>query len=557
MPIKSSKIFYFLIILILAAGVFLRFWKLDSVPPGIQYDEAYNGINAIQALETGDYKIFYPENTGREGLHINVIAIFIKLFGVSGFSLRFANALWGSLTLIGFYFFLRELKLSKLSVMLGIFMLAFSFWHLDFSRTAFRAIMVPFCLVWALYFFLKGLKAEKKIYWFFALAGIFLGLGFYSYIAFRVAPLVFILFGIVYLFFEKKWLARNWKAILVFIFASFLCALPILFYFSSHFNDFWTRSQSVSVFHSAKLSTGQALLKSLSVHLQAFFAHGDNNPRHNYNNQPLIPAGWAAFFVLGFVISLKEIGENVWRKIIRRLADKKDILSKENFKLSGLFYASVLAQIIFWVMLVPGILSIEGIPHSLRIIGVIPGVFLFCVLPMEYILKIYRKMRDSSDIALRTRGTNLTLTFILGIAVVIIISGFLQVYVYFGLWAKDLRTAGGFERKLYLMGTLINSLDTHKNNYVITAYKTAIYENGKTSSLKTTEYIAYPKIKNYLFYRPLDGLNSIDCEDIQIVFQESDQWLRDQYRAKCPNLQTDKYSFDKKKYIFYVMSSRE
>ena len=114
---KDTKIFYFLVILILTAGIFLRFWKLDVLPPGIQYDEAYNGIDAIHANETGDYKIFYPENTGREGLHINVTAFFIKLFGVSSLSLRLANAMWGSLTLVGFYFFLRELKLSRLSVL--------------------------------------------------------------------------------------------------------------------------------------------------------------------------------------------------------------------------------------------------------------------------------------------------------------------------------------------------------------------------------------------------------------------------------------------------------
>ena len=49
---------------------------------------------------------------------------------------------------------------------------------------------------------------------------------------------------------------------------------------------------------------------------------------------------------------------------------------------------------------------------------------------------------------------------------------------------------------------------------------------------------------------PLEGLEKIDCKDIQIVFQESDQRIRDQYRAKCPNLITDKYTF-------HVMSVRE
>jgi hypothetical protein len=539
-----------LIILILAAGIFLRFWKLDVLPPGIQYDEAYNGIDALRAIETGEYRLFYPENTGREGLHINVTAMFIRLFGVSSLSLRLANALWGSLTLIGFYFLLRELKLSRLSVLLGTFMLSFSFWHLDFSRTAYRAIMVPFCIVWASYFLLRGLS--KKSYWPFILAGLFLGLGFYSYIAFRVAPLIFLIFGGAYILFEKDGFRKNWKLVSIFIFASILCALPIFFYFYAHWDEFLFRSKAVSVFHPGKLTPVQALMKSLWVHLQAFFVSGDNNPRHNYNNQPLIPAGWVAFFVLGFIISLKEIFAGISGKI--RAWRKKE---EKAMKLSGLFYPAILAQSIFWVMLIPGVLSIEGIPHSLRIIGMIPGVFLFCVFPLEYILRIYRKMRDSSDLSLRIKGTNLTMTFILGLVAVIVVSGFLQVYVYFGPWARDLRTAGGFERKLYLMGLLIKDLDVHKNNYVITAYNTSIKAGGKDTSLKTTEYIAYPKIKNYFFYRPLDGLNQINCDDVQLVFQESNQWLRDQYRAKCPNLVTDKYTFNKNKYIFYVLSVRE
>ena len=104
----KAKIFYFMVILIFLAGAFFRLWKLDSLPPGIQYDEAYNGIDAIRANETGEYKVFYSENTGREGLHINATAISLKLFGISNFSLRLANAVWGILTIIGFYFLIFE-----------------------------------------------------------------------------------------------------------------------------------------------------------------------------------------------------------------------------------------------------------------------------------------------------------------------------------------------------------------------------------------------------------------------------------------------------------------
>jgi 4-amino-4-deoxy-L-arabinose transferase-like glycosyltransferase len=554
MLMKKNKIFYLLVALILAMGIFLRFWRLGSIPPGIQYDEAYNGINAIQANETGDYKLFFQENTGREGVHIDMIAFFIKLFGVSNYSLRIANAMWGSLTLIGFYFLLRELKLSKLSVLLGIFILSFSFWHLDFSRTAFRAIMVPMVIIWSLYFLLKALhcKNKQRSYLFFVIAGACLGFGIYTYIAFRVAPLIFILFGLTYASFEKKWLKKNWQVIIFFTVASVICALPILIYFYSHSNDFWSRADAVSIFNSVKMTPFKAFLKSLSYHLRAFFIDGDPNPRHNYDNQPLIPTGWMAFLVLGFVIAMKEIIENIIKKI-----KFKKINSEDVFRPSGLFYPSVIAQSIFWVMLIPGALSIEGIPHSLRIIGMIPGVFILCILPMEYILKIYRKMRDSSDISLRKAGTNLTMTFLLGLAMVIVSSGIFQVYVYFDLWANDLRTASGFEKKLYLMGLLIKKMDIHKNNYVITAYNTAIYADKKTSSLKTVEFIAYPKIRSYLFYHPLDGINNINCDDAQIIFQESDQWLRNQYRNKCPGMHANKYSYNKGKYVFFVMLSQK
>lgn len=546
---SKDKIFYVLAILVLAVGIFLRFWQLGTIPPGIQYDEAYNGLDAIHANETGDYALFYPGNTGREGLHINAIAFFIRILGVSNFSLRFANAMWGSLTLVGFCLLLRELKLSRLSVLLGTFMMAFSFWHLDFSRTAFRAIMVPFCIVWMLYFLLRGLNGRKGgPYLNLALSGFFLGLGFYSYIAFRIAPLILVIFGAAYLWFEKDRPVKNWKSVFALAFAFIICVLPIGLYFYAHLNEFLFRSEAVSIFNAPKMTPWQAFGHSLWVHLKAFFIYGDNNSRHNYNNQPLIPSDWIVFFVLGLIISAKEIFEGIRGKWRSRRG------GATNFHLSGLFYPAVLAQSILWVMLVPGIMSIEGIPHSLRIIGMIPGVFLTCLFPLEYVLKVYRRMRNSSDRAIQSRGANMLLTLIAGLVVVILIGGLFQAYVYFGLWARDQRTAGGFERKLYLLGMLVKDLDVHAHNYIITANNTSVSSDGTDSSLKTVQFIAYPKIKSYLFFRPVDGLNRVDCNDIQIVFQESDQWLRDQYRAKCPGLRTDRYSFEKSKYVFYVMS---
>ena len=53
-----------------------------------------NGNNALEANATGEYKIFYPENNGREGLFINIQAASIAIFGNHPWSLRIVSVLF-------------------------------------------------------------------------------------------------------------------------------------------------------------------------------------------------------------------------------------------------------------------------------------------------------------------------------------------------------------------------------------------------------------------------------------------------------------------------------
>lgn len=541
---KTKLAFLSLSLLVIAVGIFVRFWQLEEIPPGIQYDEAYNGLNALTAGETGQYKIFYTDNFGREGLHINTEALIIKFFGVSNASLRYANALWGTLALVGFYFLLRQLKFSRPSVIAGMFFLAFSFWHLDFSRTAYRAIMVPFLLIWIFYFFLKGLESEKHKNGYLAIAGILLGLGFHTYISFRAVPLIFVILAIVYTLTIKGFFKKYWKGALIFFTCSLTIALPILVYFYSHQNDMVGRSEKVSIFDDPNTSHWEDFKKSLVAHLGVFFVHGDNNPRFNYNSQPLLPVPWAILFVLGFMLCGKEIVKPVLN--FRKGGRKKLGLEDKPFSRNRLFYISVLAQSTFWVMLIPGVLSIEGIPHTLRIIGTIPAVFLFCALALEYIFNLYKKaVKLPFKLAIRTA--------IVGFIVLVVYFGLWQSYVYFEIWAKDARTFGAYERKLYELGELIRELPLHNNNYLITAYNTAVSKDNLDSSLKTAQYVGYPKIKSYLYLRPLPGRGSISCDDPLIIFQESDQWLRNEYQQACPNLKASAVTIKDGKFVFWVM----
>src|SRR3989344_9535654 len=98
---KKSLItnYYLLITLVIIIAAFFRLYNIMQVPPGLYPDEAMNGNNALEALSsTGHFKVFYPENNGREGLFINIQALSIKLFGNEPWALRVVSAIFGILT---------------------------------------------------------------------------------------------------------------------------------------------------------------------------------------------------------------------------------------------------------------------------------------------------------------------------------------------------------------------------------------------------------------------------------------------------------------------------
>ena len=205
MAFRERNAFFALLVILIIATV-LRTYQLERIPPGLYPDEAINGVNALQALGSGDFKIYYPDNNGREGLFINIQAFILKSLGgvTEPWVLRLPSALIGILTVWGTYLLGKEL-FSKRVGLAASFFLATSFWHLVFSRIGFRAVMAPFFLVWALYLFhLAVRKAGEKSpgFIFPAIAGgLLFGLGFHTYIAYRVAPLLLVLF---WWFFRKN-----------------------------------------------------------------------------------------------------------------------------------------------------------------------------------------------------------------------------------------------------------------------------------------------------------------------------------------------------------------
>ena len=186
---SSRSVIILSLFAILAIASFFRLYKLGSVPTGLYPDIAMNGINALQSLQTCNYRAFYPDNNGREGMIMWLDTASMNIFGISDIALKIPTAIFGILTVLGIYLLASELFDSTAAGaafgkpgkgtcigLLAAFSVATSFWHVNFSRLGFRVALMPFFLVFTFYFLARAFRYGKYLW--AILAGIFFGLGF-------------------------------------------------------------------------------------------------------------------------------------------------------------------------------------------------------------------------------------------------------------------------------------------------------------------------------------------------------------------------------------------
>jgi len=147
----------YLLAITLLAGA-LRFYQLGVVPPGPQFDEAYNAIDASQVL-AGNRPLFLPANGGREVLYTYYQAAIGALTGrLDLYTLRLASALAGTLTVAAVYVLVRALfrRRSQMLAVLTALALAVNYWHIHFSHYGIRIILMPLILSGVFGFFWLG-----------------------------------------------------------------------------------------------------------------------------------------------------------------------------------------------------------------------------------------------------------------------------------------------------------------------------------------------------------------------------------------------------------------
>ncbi|RJQ14048.1 phospholipid carrier-dependent glycosyltransferase [Candidatus Parcubacteria bacterium] len=482
----KRSLYWSFLIGIVVLGAFFRFYNLDSIPPGLYPDEAIKGNEGWQAANNGDFKIFYPDNNGREGLWINLIGIFLKIFGHDIVSIRLLPALIGTLTILAIWLLTKELFTQERIALWSSFFLATGFWHINFSRIGFRAILVPFLLSLTFGFLLKGLKTNK--FWPFVLAGISFGIGFHTYIAFRFIPLLLIIFLLAWWWQEKGSLKPSGCSlcfkVLLFLAVTFIVALPIGLYFLQNPQDFFGRATDVSIFSSS--NPLKAFVWSTVKTLGQFNIVGDHNWRHNYSGRPelLIPVG--IFFLIGLLSTIK--------RLLKRIPDQTQPLSTHAFLLSG-----------FLIMMLPSSLTSEGVPHALRTIGMIPFAMIFAGVGFE---AFYQWL-----LSLQKRGMALLSIKITMVVIIIAIASF-EFHKYFLNWAKRNEVKDAFSNYFVQIGRELKTQPADFTKYVI-VNQGGVLVNGVPMPAQTVIFEAHDTPN--VVYINEDQIPSIKLDDKSVI----------------------------------------
>jgi 4-amino-4-deoxy-L-arabinose transferase-like glycosyltransferase len=362
------------------------------------------------------------------------------------------SAIFGILTVLGIYFLAAKLFSAEVGL-LSAFLLATSFWHINFSRIGFRAIMAPFFLTWATYLLIKGLeliKEDKKlrraIFWHIA-GGIVFGLGFYTYISYRMmvpffAALILIL-ALAYRGQIKELIAAN-KKYLAGALGGFAAAFAwIGYYFFQNPQALFARIGHVSIF-SKDLNQGDVLgtfFLVLKKTMLAFFTEGDLNWRHNVASYPFLPPILSPFFAVAlliFTIAFFVLIKQAWDKKIN----------------AKIFYMGALA-LWFWLMLVPEITTAEGIPHGLRLVGVIPTMF---IMPAWAIHELWKRLKAKTMVGRFGK-----------VSYAVIILSAILVYnfsLYFGVAANSREYYYAFRSDLTAVSEYLSSCRSQGNLYL-------------------------------------------------------------------------------------------
>ena len=261
---------------LLALG--LRLWRLDILPPGLYFDEAFDGWDARRIAFEGYHPVYFAANNGREPLFLYLLALSVRLFGPTAYALRLVSALAGTLTVPAVYVAARAILrpiadhlldrtnssiIAALPALIAAAGIVVSYWHLSLSRLAFRVILLPLLSALAMAWFWRAWHGRRRqdYVW----SGVLFAFTLYTYTSARFLPLVVCLFVLTELigdlrlfrsrraFWWERWRPRL-QGVGILLVVTVLLLAPLIGRFAKNPDLLLARTAGISVF---SVSTGE------------------------------------------------------------------------------------------------------------------------------------------------------------------------------------------------------------------------------------------------------------------------------------------------------------
>jgi 4-amino-4-deoxy-L-arabinose transferase-like glycosyltransferase len=227
---KSKLLTFFILVLILTGGGFLRFWGLGNSPPSVNWDEAALGYNAFSISQTGrdEYGKFMPIFTRSFDDYKSAIPAYlaitsIKIFGLNEVGVRLPSALLGTLSIPLIFFISRKIFHKDVPAFIAAFLFATEPYSVHFSRILFEANIALFFFLIGFLLFLYALDKKMLL----PLSIVFFIISMYTYHSEKIlVPLILLALLIVY----YQNFKNQRKLLLSTILLTGLFLIPLLFF---------------------------------------------------------------------------------------------------------------------------------------------------------------------------------------------------------------------------------------------------------------------------------------------------------------------------------------
>ena len=422
-----------LLVAVLVA-VFYRFYELNKLPPGLFPDEAANGISIFQILYQHNFQPVYTNNGPNESLFTFIQAVFVATMGNTVLALRIAPAAFGVLGLIPTYLFARRLWGERVAVLSALYM-AITPWAFIINRDGFRANMTPFMVMLTMWLLTLAYQT-RRLRW-FILSGVSMGLGMYTYLNFKAFPLIPIILGGVVCWRARPGIRRLWERVgrsMTAMVAAFLATCSWMIVYGIQ-NPLAVVGRPAGVsFLTPSVNHGQpfqTLVSTVVKTVLMFNFSGDQDFKFNLAGAPELPLFIGIVFVVGVVLALVKV---------RRLR-----------------YLALLT--VLAVMLLPEVLSAQGIPHAMRAIGALPAVLILAALGTNWLIEAWYRYFPIRPVA---RVTGLA-------ALAILLGGtaYGAYQEYFVAWAQSPQIDRAFASDTVAISTYLNSDHFTGPTYVV------------------------------------------------------------------------------------------